>query len=292
MIVIENDWLKVSIASDGAEVREVKHKKNGLSYMWTGDSAFWGRVSPVLFPIVGRLKGDQYAIAGQTYQMSQHGFLRDVSFEVTFQTTDRVNFLFESAGRFTDIYPYEFKAVIHYTLKENSLAVTWEIINENEGEMYFSMGAHPAFKIPLMEEETIEDYSLKFSPAANKRVTEYELTASLILEKGSVDVVEAMPLSPSLFANDALVYSNIDRVILTSSKTNSGVDMTLKDFPFVGIWTKYKETDGSVAPFVCIEPWYGVADRHDATGEFKEKFGVNKLAVGETFQAEYSMRFK
>ncbi len=292
MIMIENDWLKVSISTEGAEVREVYHKKNELHYMWTGDSAYWGRVSPVLFPIVGRLKGDQYVVDGQSYPMSQHGFLRDVNFEIAEQTVDKASFQFESAGLFTDIYPYEFKAVIHYTLDEASLTVRWEITNENKEKMYFSIGAHPAFRIPLLENETVEDYKVKVIPAEKKKAMEYELTDSLIKEKGPADGVQAFTLTPSLFANDASIYSNINHVTLESNTTSYGIDVTLKGFPFVGIWSKYDEADGTIAPFICIEPWYGVADTHETSGELKDKFGINMLEVGETFQAEYGMKFR
>ncbi|OKL37353.1 aldose 1-epimerase family protein [Domibacillus mangrovi] len=292
MITIENDWLKVSIRTEGAEVREVYHKKNELDYMWTGDSAYWGRVSPVLFPIVGRLKGDQYVVNGEPYSMSQHGFLRDVNFEIAEQTASSASFQFESDGLFTDIYPYEFKAIIHYILSEASLIVRWEIMNENKETMYFSIGAHPAFRIPLLENETVEDYKVKVIPAENKKAMEYELTDSLIKEKGSADGVQSFSLTPSLFANDASIYSNIDYVTLESTTTSNGIDVTLKGFPFVGIWSNYNEADGTIAPFICIEPWYGVADTNETSGELKDKFGINKLEVGETFQAEYGMRFR
>ena len=292
MIVIENDWLKVGIASNGAEVRKVKHKKNDLDYMWTGDNAYWGRVSPVLFPIVGRLKDDRYQLDGKTYKMSQHGFLRDVDFEVDEQTTTTVSFVFESAGRFIHIYPYEFKAIIRYVLQEDSLIVQWEIANENKEEMYFSIGAHPAFKLPLVENETIEDYSLHFTPAANKNVMEYELINALIHEKGKANDPSTIQLAPSLFAHDALVYSNIDQIKLVSNKSSHAIEVIFEKFPFVGIWSKYMESNGTIAPFVCIEPWYGIADIYYESGNLKEKFGVNMLETGETFQAEYKMKFK
>src|SRR5699024_4222800 len=137
LIHIENEWLNVEISRSGAEVRKVYHKKNDLDYMWSGDSAYWGRVSPVLFPIVGRLKDDQYQLNEDTYEMSQHGFLRVVEFDIDKQTETNVTFIFASAGRFTQLYPYEFKAYIHYVLEGNSLIVKWEIVNENEEEMYF-----------------------------------------------------------------------------------------------------------------------------------------------------------
>lgn len=292
MIVIENDWLKVGIASNGAEVRTVKHKKNGLDYMWTGDSAYWGRVSPILFPIVGRLKEDRYQLDGKIYEMPQHGFLRDVLFDVDKQTKTDVSFVFESAGRFLKVYPYEFKAFIHYILKGDSLIVQWEIVNENKEVMYFSIGAHPALKVPLLENETIEDYSINLTPAPNKNVIEYELKDSLIHEKRTANDSSTIKLTNSLFAQDALVYSNIDLITLESNKSTHGVEIMFEKFPFVGIWSKYMETDGTMAPFVCIEPWYGIADTYNTSGNMKEKFGVNKLEIGETFKAQYKMKFK
>jgi galactose mutarotase-like enzyme len=292
MIIIENDWLRVGIISNGAEVRKVKHKKNGLDYMWTGDTAYWGRVSPVLFPFIGRLKEDQYQLDGQTYKMSQHGFLRDVVFEVDEQTTTNVSFVFESAGRFIQVYPYEFKVIIRYILKEDTLLVQWKIVNENKEVMYFSIGAHPAFQIPLVENETIKDYSLYFTPAANKNVIEYELKNSLIHEKGTANDISTIQLTDSLFAQDALIYSNIDQITLKSNKSSHGVEVTLEKFPFVGIWSKYVEVEGTMAPFVCIEPWYGIADTYNTSGNLKEKLGVNILERGETFQAEYKMKFR
>ncbi|MBM4765475.1 aldose 1-epimerase family protein [Bacillus sp. B15-48] len=289
-ILIENEWLKVEIASNGAEVQKVEQKKQGLNYMWTGDSAYWGRVSPTLFPIVGRLKDHQYQLEGHTYEMSQHGFLRDVEFEVGKQNATDVSFHFESAGRFLHIYPYDFKAEIRYVLDQDSLVVHWEIENLQMEEMYFSIGAHPAFRVPLLENETIEDYHLHIVPAANKNVKEYELKDGLIHEKGTPDEISMIQLTDSLFAHDALVYSNIDQITLLSDQSKHGVEVMFEEFPFVGIWSKY--IDGKMAPFVCIEPWYGIADTHDATGDFKEKFGINKLKPRESFRTMYKMRFK
>ncbi|MFF2445506.1 aldose 1-epimerase family protein [Neobacillus sp. NPDC058068] len=289
MIVIENDWLKVEISRNGSEVRKVKHKTNGLDYMWTGDPAYWGRVSPVLFPIVGRLKEDRYQLEGETYEMSQHGFLRDVEFEVDDQTTTDVSFRFESRGRYGHVYPYEFIAIIRYSINEEILTVRWEIVNINKEEMYFSIGAHPAFRIPLLENETLENYNLHFISAANKNVMEYEIDNSLIREKGIVNDLSSIPLNDSLFANDALIYSNIDQVTLSSNKSNHGVEVRFEGFPFVGIWSNY--TEGKMAPFICIEPWYGIADTYNTNGNLKEKFGINKIEPREAFRAEYKMRF-
>lgn len=290
--IIENDWLKVEIDSSGAEIRAVEHKKNKMNYMWTGDSAYWGRVSPILFPIVGRLKRDQYQLEEKTYEMSQHGFLRDVDFELSTHSAEHASFEITSNERFKDIYPYEFKAVITYALNQNSLSVDWKIENQNNGEMYFSIGAHPAFRIPLIESEGVEDYHLKFTPAPHKEVMEYALENALIHENGIRNNLPEIPLQPELFTKDAMIYSHIDRVELVSAKSNHGVEVGFTGFPFVGIWSKYNPENDSMAPFVCIEPWYGVADTHDTTGDLKEKFGINQLEAGGIFQKAYTMTFK
>ncbi|MEH7109892.1 aldose 1-epimerase family protein [Bacillus sp. JJ1764] len=292
MVAIENDWLKAEIELSGAEVRKVQHKQNGLDYMWTGDNDYWGRVSPVLFPIVGRLKEDRYQLDGKTFEMSQHGFLRDVLFHVENHTETSVSLGFESAGRFLSVYPYEFKAIIYYILKKDSLIVQWEIVNQNKEKMYFSIGAHPAFRLPLLESEAIEDYQLNVTPAANKNVMEYELKDSLIYEKGIAHDLATIRLKDSLFEHDAIIYSHIDQISLVSNKSSHGVEVIFENFPFVGIWSKYNDKKGTMAPFVCIEPWYGIADTYNTTGNLKEKFGMNLIEAGKTFKAEYQMRFK
>lgn len=292
LITIENDWLSVEIATSGAEVRKVYHKKNELDYMWSGDSTYWGRVSPVLFPIVGRLKQDQYQVGGKTYEMSQHGFLRDVEFEIVKQTTTNVSFVFSSDRQFIHKYPYEFKAYIHYTVKENELIVKWEIVNEDEKEMYFSIGGHPAFNVPLLESETFTDYHVNLVPAINQEVKEYEIKDALIHEKGTAHHIDKIQLSNSLFKNDALVYSNIQSAKLVSKKSDHSVEVRFENFPFVGIWSKYMEDIDESAPFVCIEPWYGIADTYDTTGKLKDKLGINKLEIGGVFEADYKIRFE
>ncbi|WP_042221626.1 aldose 1-epimerase family protein [Oceanobacillus manasiensis] len=290
MHIIENDYLKVSVSPEGAELREVWSKKVGIQYMWEGDPAYWGRVSPVLFPIVGRLKNDRYQIDGKEYAMNQHGFLRDVTFDLHEHRSDHVSFSFSSNGQFTAQYPYEFQAIISYTLMEDSLSVSWKIINENEESMYFSIGGHPAFRVPLLEDESLEDYELELTE--DETVTQFELKDALIHVKDSNVKTPITPvLSDNLFKNDALIYSNIKHASLKSAKTGKGVDVSCEGFPFLGIWSKYNEATGKIAPFICIEPWYGIADMHDTTGELKEKAGINKLRAGETFDRSYTITF-
>ncbi|GAQ19762.1 aldose 1-epimerase [Oceanobacillus picturae] len=290
MQVIENEYLKVSISPEGAELREVWSKQEEIQYMWEGDPAYWGRVSPVLFPIVGRLKNDRYQVDGKEYAMNQHGFLRDVTFELHEHRADHVSFSFSSNGQFTAQYPYEFQAIISYTLKEDSLSVSWKVMNKNENSMYFSIGGHPAFQVPLLKGETLADYRLELLGDGN--VTQFELENALIhVKESNLDTPIKPVLSYDLFKNDALIYRNIKQVKLQSTKSGKGIQVDCAGFPYLGIWSKYNEKTDTIAPFLCIEPWHGIADMHDTTGELKEKAGINVLPAGEVFESEYVLSF-
>ncbi|PRS22255.1 aldose 1-epimerase family protein [Bacillus safensis] len=291
MRTIENDQLLVQIHEKGAEVREVLDKKSGRHYMWSGDPAYWGRVSPVLFPIVGRLMNDQYKIGDQTFELTQHGFLRDVNFDLYEETEHTVTFQYESRGRHVQQYPYEFTARIRYELLENGLKISWEIDHDGDDTMYFSIGGHPAFRVPLVEGEQAADYSLTLTPSTEHLPVQYELRNSLVREKGKGIEIEPIQLRPELFQQDAMIFSHINRVSLTS-RAGHGVEVDLTGFPFVGIWSPYDQEKGTMAPFVCIEPWYGIADMEGTNGQYKEKFGIQTLEKNETFHAAYTVFFK
>lgn len=291
MIRIENESLRVEIAELGAEVRSVQHKDTQLSYMWSGDAAYWGRISPVLFPIVGRLKDGQYIAEGKKYELSQHGFLRDAVFQVSDAQATSVTFIKESNREYRDVYPYEFRVEICYRLEADQLHVDWKVNSlEKEELMYFSIGAHPAFRVPLISGEHAADYKLHLKPVQNKQVTVYELADGLIREKEQPAVLPAMPIQAALFENDAIVYDHIEEVRLQSSEGN-GVAVSLSEFPYVGIWSKYDAATSTMAPFVCIEPWFGIADTTDSTGVLSQKTGIQKLAPGAEFNSSYLMTF-
>ncbi|SNZ03652.1 Galactose mutarotase [Terribacillus aidingensis] len=291
MICMENDLLKVEVAELGAEVRSVVHKDTKISYMWSGDTAYWGRVSPVLFPIVGRLKDNQYTAEGNTYELSQHGFLRDATFQVSHADKSAVTFNLESNGSYKEIYPYEFRVEIAYQLDHDKLSVEWKVTNLEQAEtMYFSIGAHPAFRLPLLSGEETADYKLRIKPVQGKQVTAYELVDGLIRENGQPTVLPAVSVKADLFENDALVYDHIEEVHLQSEGGN-GVTVTMFDFPFVGIWSKYDKAARTMAPFICIEPWFGIADTVESTGELSEKAGVQQLLPKSDFRSVYTMTF-
>ncbi|HRI20580.1 MAG TPA: hypothetical protein PLA68_06480 [Panacibacter sp.] len=164
---IRNNELSVAIDSKGAELQSIVHKDFGLEYMWSGDAAYWAKKSPVLFPIVGGLKDNSYRYKGNTYHLPRHGFARDMVFTVTAQQEDEITFTLLSTKETFAKYPFQFVFSINYVLQKNKISVTYNIENTGSETMLFSVGAHPAFKIPLIEETKFEDYFLQFSSLEN-----------------------------------------------------------------------------------------------------------------------------
>ena len=164
---ISNDVLQVTISAKGAELQNIQHFKNGLEYLWNGDANFWGKKSPVLFPIVGGLKNGEYTYSGKTYKLGRHGFAREMEFEVTNLTNQSVEYTLTSNEQTLAVYPFEFNLKIIYSLKENTLTCEYIVTNTSNDTTYFSCGAHPAFAVPLTKNTTFEDWFLEFSSIEN-----------------------------------------------------------------------------------------------------------------------------
>ncbi|EAD3309580.1 aldose 1-epimerase family protein [Listeria monocytogenes] len=287
MIKLENEVLLVEMKTAGAELTRIFHKDTGLEYLWNADSKFWGRHSPVLFPTVGRLVDDTYLVDGKQYHLGQHGFARDRDFQVIEQTENMVRFELDADEDSLAIYPYKFKLSIIYTIEKNTVAVSYEVENTDNKRIYFSIGAHPAFHLPLTDGTTFEDYYLDF-------VTEENLE-TLCLEgpyrSGEIKKIidepaRYLPLSYDLFKNDALIFEALKQKEMTikSDKTPHFVKVSFPEFPFVGVWTAKPGT-----PFLCIEPWYGIADGAGESVELRDKAGIEHLEPEAVFASEYEI---
>ena len=284
---LENNNLIVEVCDFGAELSKIYSKKHSFDFLWSGDSKYWGRKSPVLFPIVGRLKGNEAIIENQTYNMGQHGFARDNEFELIEKTEESLTYSLNANEETKKKYPYDFQLNITYTLKENALEVGWKVINNDSRDMYFSIGAHPAFNIPFNKEDKLEDYYIQYE--TKEVIEEYILQAPYVKEKRSIEKLESMPVNAEMFKNDALIYSGVNKVSIHSNSSDMAIALEFKDFPYVGIWSPYYEDTNSIAPFICIEPWYGIADFKDTNKIFKDKHGINKLESGKEFRASYEI---
>jgi galactose mutarotase-like enzyme len=288
MFSIENDQLKVIINSKGAELQSIFNKEFGIEYMWSGDAAFWGKKSPVLFPIVGTLKNDMYFYNNKSYKLSRHGFARDMGFEVADQQKESVSFFIKNNESTFKNYPFAFEFFIKYAIDNNKLTVTYTVKNIFAEEMYFSVGGHPAFKVPLAEVTTYTDYYLQFNN--DESLQRWPISADGLIENKSLPVLtgtNVLQLTKELFSKDALVFKHpVSSVIsLRSGKTNHGLDFTISGFPYLGIWAAKN------ADFVCIEPWCGIADSIDTNQQLIHKEGINKLNAGEIFERSWSAKF-
>lgn len=286
MFTIENQQIRAVINAKGAELTQLVHKENQLDYMWGGDPAFWGKHSPVLFPIVGTVKNNTYIHNGKPYQLPRHGFARDKQFAVEEHNADTITFLLRNDAETMNVYPFTFEFRIRYTLFENSLAVTYEVVNTGKEVMYFSVGAHPAFKVPLVAGTAYTDYYLQFNQA--ETAPRWPISPDGLIEIASLPLLEKtnrLNLSKDLFQQDALVLKGMSSTIVTlgSDKTKHGFRFDYPGFPFLGIWAAKN------ADFVCIEPWCGIADSVTTNQQLDDKEGINKLTAEESFTRTWTV---
>ena len=286
MYTIENEYLSATINEKGAELTSLVYKPSGQEYMWNADPNYWGKHSPVLFPIVGTLKDNTFFYKNNSYQLSRHGFARDKVFEVTAQTADSINLTLRDDSETLKNYPFQFQFSLIYTLEEKRISVTYLVKNLNNDEMFFSVGGHPAFKVPLAEGLAYEDYYLQFSAIEN--AGRWPISSDGLLEERPVELLSntnRLPLSKKLFAQDALVFKSLasTEVALKSDKDAAGFSFKFEGFPYLGIWAA-KEAD-----FVCIEPWCGIADSVSASQRIEEKEGIIMLNKGAHFERTWSV---
>lgn len=287
-VTLENDQLRVDVNRKGAELTNITSKLTGLEYMWSGDPAYWGKTSPVLFPVVGTLRNDSFLYKEESYVLTRHGFARDMVFNVTAQDKERTTFQLLSNAITLEKYPFDFNLEISYQLSDNFLEVRYDVKNTGSDTMYFSIGAHPAFKVPLTADTNFEDHYLVFSERENAPRWPID-PHGLIMENPTplLENASKLKLTHDLFSNDALVFKNLrsDKVSIRSDKHDNGLDFYFEGFPYLGIWS-YKNAD-----FVCIEPWYGIADSVLHNQNFVEKEGIVKLSGSEVWTRSWKVRF-
>lgn len=281
---IQNQYIKVGVSTKGAELQEIYGKEHDLHYLWSGDAVFWGKKSPVLFPIVGGLKNNSYTYEGKIYQLPRHGFARDMEFELTTQTDNELVFTLRNSVETLNVFPFEFTLNIYYFLEGKSLRCSYRVKNTSqEKDLWCSIGAHPAFHVPLLCTTAFEDWFLEFGEEENAPI--YPLTKDGLIKETAIPYLQntnKLPLKKELFYGDALVFKNLksQAIKLKSDVSEHGLNFTFSNFPYFGIWA------AKDAPFVCLEPWCGIADSENTSGELKEKEGINKIEPS-AFLKEY-----
>jgi len=284
MTILENDYLKVSIDAKGAQLSSFYNKITNTEQLWQADANIWPWHAPNLFPIVGGLINDELLVDGKTYPMKRHGFARNSEFVLLKSDDQQAVFSLPNSEKTLAIYPYRYDFEILYMLIDNALRITYKVINLDKKSIYFSVGAHPAFKVPFNSGEKYEDYYLEFE-------TEKKLTTNLLDDKGMFSgETKPVPLdgdklwlTRDLFDNDALVFKNLQtrQVTLKSKNHEQSVSVEFPHFNYLGIWAK------PGADFVCIEPWLGCADTQGEPKDISKKEDIQKLQPGHVFEAAF-----
>lgn len=292
--ILKNEELTLTFSDAGAELQAITDTKSGKEYLWNADPAYWKRISPVLYPIVGNLKNKSYSYQGKTYSLPQHGFARDMEFSLTEKTADSLSFLLESSEETLKVYPFSFQLIIRYTLNERTVNVTWEVKNTGEDTMYFSIGGHPAFLCPINDKDKQSDYYFSFDSKAPIRVSKVSKNGLIIKDASQPPVIlpledGLLPIDSHLFDEDALVIENnqYHSVSLLTPDRKPYVTVSF-DAPLFGLWSPVKKN----APFVCIEPWYGRCDSEDFNGTLETREWGNELEAGKIFQKSYTITIR
>ncbi len=282
--------LKIQTKKLGAELTSIQC--DGKEMLFQGEkildadgNIYWKRQAPVLFPIVGQLKDSKTQIEGKTYQMTQHGFARDMEFEEILKTENKHHYVLKYNKDTLKRYPYKFELHIIYEIAENTLIVKYEVKNIDDKKIYFGLGGHPAFNCEYSKEE----YEINFQEKEDN-------IEFLKLKNGLIDTEKAknilnnnkIYLEKNIFDNDAIIMKNIksNKIILQNKKVNKKIlEFDFTGFPYLALWSK------KGAPFVCIEPWQNTADRIDSTQIYKEKANIIEIEKDNIFECQYSIKF-
>lgn len=286
MFSIENQQLRISIHPKGAELQSIFHKESQTEYMWNGDPAFWGKHSPLLFPIVGSLKANTYYYKDKAYTLPRHGFGREMVFGVEEQTSGSITFLLRSGEQTRTNFPFDFELRVIYRLMAAGFSTTYQVANPAQEPLYFSVGGHPAFRVPLVPGTGYTDYYMEFDDALT--APRWPISKDGLIETRPEPLLRdarTLPLAKELFARDAVVFKHpaSSGIALRSARTERGLRMDFSGFPFLGIWAAPN------ADFVCIEPWCGIADSVDSNQQLTKKEGINRLEAGGQFERTWTL---
>ena len=275
-VTVSSPELRAQISENGAELVRLQDEQ-GRDLLWDGNPAYWTGRSPLLFPIVGRVRNDRIRVGGSEYELPKHGFARHSRFELEEATESRCRFGLRSNEGTLKQYPFPFRLDVTYGIENNTLTITASVINAGPSPMPVSFGFHPAFRWPLPFGAPREAHVIRFEreeAAPIRRPVD-----GLIGRDAETSPVEGktLLLRDSLFEADALVFDHPkSRSVRYGAPSGGSIRVDFPDMPHLGIWTK------PGAGFICIEPWQGHADPEGFNDEFSAKPGVVLVQPGES----------
>ena len=285
---LENESLRLTFEEGGGQLTGIYDKENDRELLWEGDPKFWSYHAPVLFPFVGKMFGGVYRYDGKEYEIGQHGFARTSVFRPAGRREDSISWELADSDASRQIYPFAFQFDVVHILKGREITVRWIVRNPSDSEtLYFSVGAHPAFRVPVREGEKKDQYWLDFHGLNRIPYMTPDKATGTINNRESFELETEdgyLKIRDHLFDIDTYVFRNqtIKEISLCTPDKKPYVTVSCAGFPDFGIWSKSDE-----APFVCLEPWYGSADNLGFEGELPDKYGILSLEAGKEFTAEY-----
>lgn len=281
MITLKNEKLTVKINELGAEIKSIVF--DGKEQMWESREEIWSGTAPVLFPICGAVKDDKYTYGGKEYSLPQHGFARKSMFEITDATNERAVFMLKSDAGLKEVYPFDFELYITYTINESTVKIAYDVVNLTDGEMYFSIGSHEAYYTP----EGVEDYDIIFPE--KETLSTYLLCGRNITENKMMIIKDSnvLPIYEKYFMIDSLVFDGLKShsAILRNRKTGREIKLEFPYTSYLLVWHKPN------SPYLCIEPWSGIADFVGTSYDISQKRGIIKIGKGESYYADHSITF-
>ncbi len=277
---MKNDRFTVSVNTVGAELCAfTEHTKEGdYAHLWEGDPDIWSGTSPLLFPVVGKCKNDAYTLGGKVYRMPKHGFAKKMEFVPTETNENEMVFRLSDTPETREVFPFAFDLFVCYRFIENGVSMTFRVVNKNEVPMYFSIGAHPAFAIKLGDRVVMDE---------TETLSAYKLNADFLRAKELQPVFDnsrELVITEHLFDEDALIFDGVKSAGASIVRADGhNVHVSFGGAPCLGIWAK------PAAPYVCIEPWYGIDDACEAGehgtsgGAIENKHRIVELGAHETF---------
>lgn len=287
---IKNEFLTVEVSDAGAELRSIR-SADGTEYLWQGNPEFWRDRAPNIFPYVARMTEGKYTASGKEYEMKIHGFIKYLTLEAEEKSGDAITFRLDSNEATKAQYPYDFTYRITYRLEGSTLVTTTSVENKGAERMYFAVGGHPGFNVPLEDGLGFEDYYLEFgAPAHPSRVG---FTQSCFLtghdEPYALENGVRLPLKHSLFDDDAVVLKHAARSVrIASDKGSRSVTVTYPDFQYIGFWHK----PHTEAPYVCVEPWSALPSRDGIVEEISQQADLTALEGGKSYETTWEIEMK
>lgn len=281
-VTLANSCVTATISEVGAEIKRLKELATGTEYIWQGDAAYWTGSAPILFPIVGGLKGGKYHLGGATYYMPQHGFVRKKPWSEAGSDGTTAAFRTESDDATRSMYPFEFVLTARFRVEGKGLVVQYEVVNSGEDVMYFSIGSHPAFNVPFAGGH-LENYYYHFSESEKLQRYFFQDGMHLNETEEIFNNSRQIFLTPTIFDRGPIILKHpvSKDVYLMNSRNAKRIRLATDGMAFLGLWSKPN------APLACIEPWYGIPDNIDTDQEFTTKEGIMTLEGGGTYTTSY-----